>query len=52
VKFLFKYHTEMFKSIAEGRKEQVRKSAVSRRVPGKLLKKKKEKGNLKYQEVI
>ena len=49
---MFGYHTEMFKSIAEDRKEQVRKSAASRKEPKKLRKKKKEKKTLKYQEVI
>lgn len=49
---MFGYQTELNRSIVDGRREQLRKSAVSRKAPKKLRKKKKRKGTLKYKEVI
>jgi hypothetical protein len=40
---MFGYHNEMFKSIAEGRRDQIRKSAGSRKEPKKLRKKRIKK---------
>ncbi|MFA1821091.1 hypothetical protein ACDX78_13070 [Virgibacillus oceani] len=43
---MYGYHYEMAKSIAEGRREQVRKSAVQTRKAMNMVKKKRRKGTV------
>jgi len=43
---MYGFHYEMAKSIAEGRSEQVKKSAVQRSTLVNMLKKKRKKGVL------
>ena len=49
---MYGFHYEMAKSIAEGRSEQVKKSAVQRKTIVNMLKKKRRKGILSLFKIL